>query len=205
MDIIYTGRDISRRVAAELALEDSHRELERLARVDALTGLANRRQLDERLELAMGRLRRHGTPVALMYLDVDHFKRINDTWGHAAGDKVLCSFADRLIRCVRAIDLVARLGGDEFVVVVEDAALPAAAETIARTLIAEMHHSIDVDGTALTVTTSIGIGYAKAPTQTTTLLAAADAALYAAKQAGRNTYRMQAVADPRCNGEAAGR
>jgi diguanylate cyclase (GGDEF)-like protein/PAS domain S-box-containing protein len=205
MDIIYTGRDISRRVAAEQALEASRRELERLARVDALTGLANRRQLDERLDLALGRLRRHGTPVALMFLDVDHFKRINDTWGHAAGDKVLCSFAARLMRCVRATDLVARLGGDEFVVVVEDATLPAAAESIARKLIAEMHHCIDVGGTALTVTTSIGIGFATAPTETTTLLAAADAALYAAKQAGRNTYRMQAVAGPLREGEVAER
>jgi diguanylate cyclase (GGDEF)-like protein/PAS domain S-box-containing protein len=199
MDIIYTGRDISRRVAAEKALEASLMELERLARVDALTGLANRRQLDERLSVALGRLHRHGVPVALMFLDVDHFKRINDTWGHAAGDKVLCSFADRLQRCVRSIDLVARLGGDEFVVVVEDATLPVAAEAIARKLIDEMHHSIDVDGTALVVTTSIGIAYAVAPTETTALLAAADAALYAAKQAGRNTYRMRPVANPRCD------
>ncbi|GAB3350532.1 diguanylate cyclase domain-containing protein [Lysobacter tyrosinilyticus] len=202
MDIIFTGRDISRRVAAEKALEASRLELERLARVDALTGLANRRQLDERLGLALGRLQRHGAPVALMYLDVDHFKRINDTWGHAAGDQVLCSFAERLTRCVRTIDLVARLGGDEFVVVVEDATLPRAAEAIARKLIDEMHHSIDVEGAALVVTTSIGIAYATAPTETTKLLAAADAALYAAKQAGRNTYRMRPAVDPR-HGELA--
>lgn len=193
-DIIYTGRDISRRVAAEHALEASRQELERLVRVDALTGLANRRQFDERVELALARLRRHGTPVALMYLDIDHFKRINDTWGHAAGDKVLCSFAERLRRCVRAIDLVVRLGGDEFVVVVEDATLPAAAEAIARKLIAEMHHCIEIDGAALTVTTSIGIAYTMVPATMATLLAAADAALYAAKQAGRNTYQMKAVA-----------
>jgi len=76
--------------------------------VDALTGLANRRQLDERLTLALGRLHRHGMPVALMFLDVDHFKRINDTWGHAAGDRVLCSFADRLQRCVRAPSIWSR-------------------------------------------------------------------------------------------------
>ena len=203
MDIIFTGRDISRRIAAEQALEASRLELERLARVDALTGLPNRRQLDERLGLALGRLQRHGAPVALMYLDVDHFKRINDTWGHAAGDQVLCSFADRLSRCVRAIDLVARLGGDEFVVVVEDASLPQAAEAIARKLIDEMHHSIEVEGASLVVTTSIGIAYATAPTETTRLLAAADAALYAAKQAGRNAYRMRPVTDPE-HGELAG-
>ncbi|MFC5571144.1 diguanylate cyclase domain-containing protein [Lysobacter yangpyeongensis] len=204
MDIIYTGRDISRRVAAEQALEASRDELARLARVDALTGLANRRQFDERVDLALQRLRRHGTPVALMYLDVDHFKRINDTWGHAVGDKVLCSFAERLSRCVRVIDLVARLGGDEFVVVVEDAMLPAAAEAIARKLLAEMHHCIEVEGTALTVTTSIGIGYTVSAVETTALLTTADAALYAAKQAGRNTYRMRAVTDPRYGDELAG-
>ena len=203
-DIIYTGRDISRRVAAEEALQASRDEMERLARADALTGLANRRQLDERLELALGRLSRHATPVALIYLDVDRFKQINDTFGHAAGDKVLVAFAARLNRCVRAIDLVARLGGDEFVVVVGDAALPAAAEAIARKLLDEMRHSIDIDGTSLTVTTSIGIGYTKVPAATTALLAAADAALYAAKQAGRNTYRMQQVADPRYGDQVTG-
>jgi len=149
------------------------------------------------------RLRRHGTPVAVMYLDVDHFKRINDTWGHAAGDEVLRSFAGRLTGCVRAIDLVARLGGDEFVVVIEDASLPAAAETIACKLIGEMHHSIDIGVATLMATSSIGIAYANAPTDASTLLATADAALYAAKQAGRNTYRMQPVAGPRSDGERA--
>lgn len=194
MDIIYTGRDISRRVAAEEALEASRLELERMARVDALTDLANRRQFDERLNLALLRLQRHGTPIALMYLDVDHFKRINDTWGHAAGDEVLCSFARRLTRCVRSSDLVARLGGDEFVVIIEDAVLPGSAEAVARKLIAEMHHSIDIGETTLVATTSIGIAYANVPTDASTLLATADAALYAAKQAGRNTYRMRSVA-----------
>lgn len=194
MDIIYSGRDVSSRVAAEAALEASHRELERLARVDALTGLANRRQFDERLELSLLRLKRHGAPLALMYLDVDHFKGINDTWGHAAGDRVLRTFAERLIRCVRATDLVARLGGDEFVVVIEDAALPDAAETVARKLLAEMRKGIDIGGASVAATTSIGIGYADAPTDATTLLAAADAALYAAKQAGRNTWRTRPVA-----------
>ncbi len=194
MDIIYTGRDISRRVAAETALEASRRELERMVRVDPLTGVANRRQFEERLGLALMRLQRHGTPVALMYLDVDHFKRINDNWGHAAGDRVLCSFAQRLTQCVRATDLVARLGGDEFVVVIEDAALPDTAEKVARKLIAEMHHGIDIDGMGLVATTSIGIAYAAGPTDAGTLLGVADAALYAAKQAGRNTWRIRLVA-----------
>lgn len=194
MDIIYTGRDVSRRVAAEAALEASRLELEQMARVDPLTGLANRRQFEERLRVSLLRLQRHGTPVALMYLDVDHFKRINDTWGHAAGDRVLRSFAQRLVGCVRRTDLVARLGGDEFAVIVEDAALPDAAETVARQLVAEMHHGIDIDGTGLIATTSIGIAYTAVPTDADTLLGVADAALYAAKQAGRNTWRIRLVA-----------
>ena len=202
MDIIFTGRDISRRVAAEAALEASRRELERLARVDSLTGLANRRQFEERLQLSLARSQRQGVPLALMYLDVDHFKQINDTWGHAAGDRVLCSFAERLTNCVRATDLVARLGGDEFVVIVEDASLPDAAETVARKLIDEMHHGIKVDEVTLVATTSIGIAFTAAPVDAATLLASADAALYAAKQAGRNTWRIRAAATTLGRGSA---
>jgi len=193
MDIIYTGRDISRRIATEAALAESRSELERMARVDALTDLANRRQFEERLQLALRRQQRQGSALALMYLDVDHFKHINDTWGHAAGDIVLRAFAGRLVRCVRATDLVARLGGDEFVVLIEDASLPGDAETVARKLLAEMRHGIDIDGTALMATTSIGIAHATAPTDAATLLATADAALYEAKQAGRNTWRIRPV------------
>lgn len=107
---------------------------------------------------------------------------------------MLCSFAQRLTQCVRATDLVARLGGDEFVVVIEDAALPDTAEKVARKLIAEMHHGIDIDGMGLVATTSIGIAYAAGPTDAGTLLGVADAALYAAKQAGRNTWRIRLVA-----------
>ncbi|HEY0660104.1 MAG TPA: diguanylate cyclase [Lysobacter sp.] len=193
MDIIYAGRDISRRVVAEQALEASRLELEKLARVDTLTGLANRRQFDERFSLALLRLRRHGLPIALMYLDVDHFKRINDSFGHAAGDAVLRTFAQRLLACTRASDLVSRLGGDEFVVLIEDAELPFAAEIIARKLIAAMGAEITVETSTLQVTTSIGIAYASEPTEAATLMAAADAALYDAKKAGRNTYRMKCV------------
>lgn len=203
-DIIYTGRDISRRVAAEQALEASRKELEHLARADTLTGLPNRRQFNERLALALRRLERHGGPVALMYLDVDRFKQINDAFGHAAGDQVLRSFAQRLSGCVRSTDLVARLGGDEFVVLVEDASLPHAAEAIAKKLLVEMRHRIDAVTVSLAVTTSIGIAYSSTPTDADTLLATADKALYAAKEAGRNTYRMQAVIDPRFGDELAG-
>lgn len=196
LDIIYSGRDVSRRIAAEQALEASRRELERLVRVDALTGLANRRQFDERVSLAIERLRRHEFPIALICLDVDYFKGINDTYGHAAGDQVLCAFAQRLSENVRAIDLPARLGGDEFVVLVEDASLPEAAEAIARKLVEAMRRPIAVDGAELKVTTSVGIAYASAPTDAKALMLAADAALYAAKKAGRDRYCIKPIDGP---------
>ncbi|SFK92392.1 PAS domain S-box-containing protein/diguanylate cyclase (GGDEF) domain-containing protein [Lysobacter sp. cf310] len=194
-DIIYAGRDVTRRVVAEQALEESRLELERLARIDTLTEVANRRQFDERLSNTLMRMRRQGFPVALMYLDIDHFKRINDGHGHAAGDQVLRIFARRLLDSVRSTDLVARLGGDEFAVIIEDAAVPEAAEVVARKLIDAMHGSITVDNGCLDVTTSIGIAYSSAPADFTALLSAADSALYEAKNAGRNTYRVRQVAE----------
>ena len=194
-DIIYAGRDVTRRVVAEQALEESRLELERLARVDTLTDVANRRQFDECLSLSLLRMRRQGFPIALMYLDIDHFKRINDGQGHAAGDQVLRIFARRLLDSVRRTDLVARLGGDEFVVIIEDAMLPEAAEAMARKLIKAMHGRIDIEGRSLDVTTSIGIAYSSLPTDATSLMSVADAALYEAKKAGRNTYRVQAVVE----------
>jgi diguanylate cyclase (GGDEF)-like protein/PAS domain S-box-containing protein len=183
-DIIFAGRDVSQRVAAEQALRASRDELEALARVDSLTGLANRRQFEERLTHALGRSRRHGQAVALMYMDVDHFKQVNDSFGHAAGDEVLRVFGQRLSACVRSGDLVARLGGDEFVVLIEDLDAPETAEGIA------------VEGTTLHVTTSIGIAYSMHPAVSKTLATAADMALYAAKKAGRNTWQLLVTDDP---------
>ncbi|MFS8063321.1 MAG: diguanylate cyclase domain-containing protein [Luteimonas sp.] len=196
MDIIYSGRDVSLRIAAEQALLATQRELETLARVDSLTGLPNRRQFDERLALAVARSQRLGLPVALLYLDIDHFKQINDSHGHGVGDQVLQVFAERLVGCVRAGDLAARLGGDEFVVLVEDALLPQAAEIIARKLIATMDVDIIVDGIRVRATTSIGIAHCPFRTSAEVLVAAADTALYGAKKAGRNTWQLVTVEGP---------
>ena len=196
VDIILAGRDVSARVAAEQALQASRKELEAHARMDPLTGLANRRQFEERLAHALGRSRRQGQAVALMYMDVDHFKQINDGHGHAAGDEVLRIFGQRLSACVRAGDLVARLGGDEFVVLIEDLATPETAEATARKLIAAMAEGIAVEAATLHVTTSIGIAYSMHPAVSKTLAAAADAALYAAKRAGRNTFQLLVTDDP---------
>jgi diguanylate cyclase (GGDEF)-like protein/PAS domain S-box-containing protein len=189
-DLILAGRDISRRVAAEEALEASRRELERLSQVDALTGVANRRQLEQRLPLAISRLERSGRPVALMYLDIDHFKRINDTYGHAAGDRVIQTFAQRLMSNVRATDLVVRLGGDEFVILMEDVTRLQAAEAIAAKILKAMREPVEIGATALTITTSIGVAFAAGNVVAEDLMVGADDALYAAKEGGRDGYRV---------------
>jgi diguanylate cyclase (GGDEF)-like protein/PAS domain S-box-containing protein len=176
--------DISRLKLAE-------RELIRLARYDALTGLANRLHFQERLELGILRQHRHTRPIALLYLDIDHFKRINDSFGHAAGDAVLCEFAQRLGQSIRATDFAARLGGDEFVVLIEELDAADAAEIVAAKLIARMRECVGANGQQLAVTTSIGIALCKRPvTSPDGLMQLADTALYEAKAAGRNTYRI---------------
>lgn len=186
-DLMITARNINRRVAAEQALAESRRELERQSRVDALTNLPNRRHFDERLDLALKRVQRHGTPIALLCLDLDRFKAINDGHGHAAGDAVLQAFARRLSDCVRETDLVARLGGDEFTILLEDVPR-GGAEAVARKVIAAMADPVDAAGRRLQVATSIGVACTDQPADAATLMARADAALYAAKHAGRNRY-----------------
>ena len=164
--------------------------LQDLATRDFLTGLPNRRHFLEQAERLVPQLREAGRPLAMAILDIDHFKRINDSHGHAAGDAVLQQFAQRLCAAVRETDLVARLGGDEFTILVENAS-PGTAEAVARKIIdASNAQALDAGGTALLITTSIGIAYATAPVDAVALMAQADAALYAAKKAGRNGYRV---------------
>ena len=172
-------------------LKDAEQELERLLRNDPLTGLANRFHFNERLELAIARSHRTYRSIALLYLDIDHFKSINDTLGHAAGDAVLREFARRLHDSVREVDLVARLGGDEFVVLLDDVDVPGVAQMIARKLMAKLNDPIVVEGNERIVTTSIGIAFHRHPVPgADALMQLADGALYEAKSAGRNTFRM---------------
>ena len=171
-------------------LKEAERALERLARADTLTGLGNRRQFEERLERAIARSRRAGTPLVLMSLDLDRFKAINDTHGHPVGDAVLVAFAQRLSACVYDVDTVARLGGDEFVVLIEDAATPDIAELIAQKIVNAMRDPVEVDCLELEVATSIGIAFTGDVASGRALIALADKALYDAKAAGRNTYRL---------------
>ena len=172
------------------AQKELERKLQTLARVDALTGLANRRQFEERFSEAMSRCRRSGRPMALMFMDIDKFKGINDTLGHAGGDEVLKTFARRLSASVRKTDTVARLAGDEFVVILEGLNTVDEPHFLARKILAAIAAEQQVLGHSLSVTTSIGISFYEGDDSTEgALMALADKALYEAKSAGRGTYR----------------
>jgi diguanylate cyclase (GGDEF)-like protein/PAS domain S-box-containing protein len=164
-------------------------QLIKLARVDALTGLPNRVQFDESLRKAIARSRRGGLSMALMYLDIDHFKTINDTYGHQAGDEALVEFSRRLTASVRKTDIVARLSGDEFVIILEEMRSDDEAEIVARKVISAMEAEFIVGGRQYQVTTSIGIAILHDDdADAQALLRRADQALYRAKSGGRNAF-----------------
>jgi len=171
-------------------------EIRRLAFYDPLTDLPNRRLLQDRLEQALtrsGRKRRHG---ALLLIDLDNFKALNDTWGHDKGDLLLQQAALRLVACVRDSDTVARLGGDEFVVLIDDAGgIPAeviaTARAVADKVLAKLHAPFDVDGRVHRSGCSIGVApFGFDPLSGDEILKRADVAMYQAKAAGRNTVRF---------------
>ena len=179
------------------ALKNVEKQLSLLVRADVLTGVANRYSFNEAFPLALSRARRAMTGLALMYLDIDHFKSINDSLGHAAGDEVLKAFALRLQKSVRATDTVARLGGDEFVVILEGVGNQEEPQIVARKIVASVMCPLEVAGRTLALTTSIGIAFRSAivsadPATAEAMIGRADAALYAAKNAGRNTWRVMA-------------
>jgi diguanylate cyclase (GGDEF)-like protein/PAS domain S-box-containing protein len=167
------------------------RELERLARVDALTGLANRRRFEEELDAAVARAIRTGTALMVVSLDLDKFKQVNDTLGHAAGDEVLVEFGKRIRASVYNVDLVARLGGDEFVVLVQYTANTENGERIAKNILAAMQPPMHLSVGPVYAATSVGVGLQHPVTSAADLLALADRALYEAKARGRNTYSLQ--------------
>ena len=169
----------------------SEEQLRKLAHYDVLTDLPNRLLFNERLNHALMRAQRNGLHLALLFLDLDHFKHITDSLGHPVGDAVLRLVAGRLIEAVREEDTVARLGGDEFVVIVEDLKHGEDAAYIAAKLIQTLEHPFMVDGHELNVTTSVGISlHHDAGDDATTMVKNADSAMYHAKQAGRNQYQF---------------
>jgi len=169
-----------------------HDEFEYLAHHDPLTKLPNRLLFNARLSHSLARAVRSGGLVAILMIDLDGFKLINDHLGHHSGDQVLEIVADRLSTHTRIEDTVARLGGDEFVVVLEDLDSEDIATSIARKLIQEISRPITLDGREVAVTASVGIAFSSAEKNPKALLTTADVALYEAKKAGKNTSRIYA-------------
>lgn len=180
-----TNTDISKRKQAEIQL--AYR-----ATHDPLTGLPDRDPFYDRLNQAMTRSRSNQTLMAVMYLDIDKFKQINDSLGHAMGDAVLKDFSQRLTSCVRSADTVARLGGDEFTVILWELRTREDGCRIAEKIMAAMRPEFSLDDRRLNITISIGIAFfdGTSDADTDTLVRKADEALYAAKGAGRNNYQV---------------
>jgi diguanylate cyclase (GGDEF)-like protein/PAS domain S-box-containing protein len=173
------------------AMKRVEERLHRLARVDDLTGLPNRRQFEEKLAQALARHRREQRPMALLFLDVDRFKQINDQHGHGVGDEVLKEFALRLRASVRITDTVARLAGDEFVVVLEGLHAAGEAERVAQKIGQSLEPAFGPAAMGLSVRSSIGVAYVDGEASTPAeLIERADQALYQAKRAGRGTYAV---------------
>lgn len=171
-------------------LDAQQTELVRLAHHDPLTGLPNRARLEERLEKSLHTAHAAGRALVLMYLDLDGFKPINDTHGHAMGDRVLREIALRFSQVIRAGDTLARVGGDEFVAVITDLPVPGqeAAESIAQQFISCLAAPFDVGGAPCRVGVSIGLATGQGCSSTDELLRAADQAMYRAKEAGRGRW-----------------
>jgi diguanylate cyclase (GGDEF)-like protein len=162
-----------------------------LAQHDSLTGLPNRMLLNDRLTQAIALARRHRQSLAVLYVDVDHFKHVNDSLGHAIGDRLLQLIARRLVACVRSSDTVSRLGGDEFVVLLSEVACAADAARSADRILAAMSRAQRIDQQDLHVTVSLGIGvYPDDGTDAETLLKKADIALLRAKAHGRGNHQL---------------
>lgn len=189
----FTGfmRDITERKRLESALQA-------MARQDALTGLFNRRAFMDALNQSLHRQDRHDLPAALLFLDLDGFKRLNDTQGHQAGDEALVAVAARLRECVRANDVLARLGGDEFVLLADGIGAEAPARALAEKVLQAVVGAMPSSG----LSCSVGIALAGADSTATGLLQQADHAMYAAKQQGRGTVAFHGLA-PAAEREAA--
>ena len=180
--------DITERKAAE-------EKIALLAQTDGLTGLANRSTFTERLNQAYAAAQRGALPFAILYLDLDKFKPVNDTFGHPVGDTLLQQVAERLKSSTRASDLVARLGGDEFAILQGDMGDPANAGTLAAKIQAALALPYLINGTEIKISVSIGISpYVPGLAGADALLVQADLALYRSKEEGRNQYHFHSAA-----------
>lgn len=188
-ELIEQARDLGKRVGVAFAAHAREAELILRAHHDDLTGLPNRALLSERLQQELARARRNGNQLALLFLDLDRFKSVNDTLGHAGGDQLLRLAADRMSACVRECDTVARLGGDEFVVLLTGLDNPQQAAKLAGQVLALLSEPFQVTGSNCFIGASIGVSVFPADGSTAEeLLKQADIAMYRAKAAGRGRF-----------------
>jgi diguanylate cyclase (GGDEF)-like protein len=172
-------------------LETYSREQESLALHDALTGLSNRRLLKDRMNLAIAHGRRNNFSMGVLYIDLDGFKQVNDTYGHETGDALLSSVAKRLVEAVRGEDTVSRLSGDEFVIVLLDVNHDNDVSNLVSKLVKTIAEPYFIKGHKLKITASIGVAlYPTHGTDVESLITSADQAMYAAKKAGKNGFRV---------------
>ncbi len=182
--VVVNYRDITTRKTLE-------EELRRQAFHDSLTGLANRALFADRLDHALSRTRRFGHPLAVLFIDLDDFKTVNDSLGHGEGDQLLVAVAERLRGAVRAADTIARMGGDEFAVLVEDPADAGAPVEVARRLLANLEAPFERAGKELFVHASVGVAASTSKSQTADeLLRNADVSMYTAKSNGKNRVEV---------------
>ncbi len=169
-------------------------ELHHQAFHDPLTGLANKTLFVDRVEHAVARAGRAAGRIALLYMDLDNFKTVNDTVGHAGGDNLLVAVTERLLQCVRGADTLARLGGDEFALLIEDAGSEADAIDVANRILDALREPFSIAGRRLGAGISIGIAFCTPGLTAAKVIADADRAMYTAKRRGRGRYERAAAA-----------
>ena len=184
-------REVAERQLTELKLREQEQRLKHLAHHDSLTGLPNRILFLDRLTHAMALVQRDHSQLAVLFIDLDQFKKINDSLGHAAGDQVLCEASRRIRARMRVSDTLARLGGDEFVVLLEQLQSDADAAVVAGNIAEVLYQPMSIAGSELFITGSVGISiYPRDGDSTESLMQAADVAMYRAKEQGRNNYQF---------------
>lgn len=185
-ELLVQIKDISKQKLTEITLKDSVTKLRKLALTDSLTQLANRRAFVDAVETELARCQRNGLSATMLVIDLDYFKKINDTYGHLAGDQVLIHTAQILRSTIRQYDIVGRLGGEEFAVFMSDASVQTTREVAERIRQTIQATPTMVDNVPVAVTTSIGISIHTSPSTFESLFNDADEALYQGKSMGRN-------------------
>jgi diguanylate cyclase (GGDEF)-like protein len=181
--VLQLTQDLNSVLVSERALRE---EVKQLSLTDELTGIFNRRGITENLEVEVARSRRLGTPLSLLMLDIDRFKPINDTFGHATGDEVIRTVAQALKKELRETDVLGRFGGDEFIVVLPALELEGAIAAAHRLRQSVQFSAIEMLARGVSITISVGVATCRPTDSTVHLMSRADGALYAAKENGRN-------------------